>query len=223
MTRVALILAGCGYLDGAEIQEAVCTLLALERAGIAYRSFAPDIEQFHVVDHSSGEVDSSADRNVLQESARIVRGDLAPLQDLQPGDFDALVMPGGFGVAKNLCTFAVDGPDCQVHPQMAELVRGFHAAGKPIVALCIAPALIAKVLGDGVELTLGTDDGMAEALNILGATPQKAAETEIVIDQRHRVISSPCYLFDDATVAQIATSTERAVQALLDLLAHYKN
>jgi enhancing lycopene biosynthesis protein 2 len=147
MKIFAVILSGCGVYDGAEIHEAVLSLLAIQRNGAKYKVFAPDIQQHHVINHYTGkEVPES--RNVLVESARIARGDIQPLNEFDPDEFDALLLPGGFGAAKNLSTFAFEGEDCTIEDEVADAVKGMAERGKPIGALCISPVILAKVLGD---------------------------------------------------------------------------
>ena len=211
----AVILSGCGVYDGAEIHEAVLTLLAIDRAGAIYQCFAPDRQQMHVVDHRTGEATAET-RNVLTEAARIARGAIKPLSDFKAADFDALVFPGGFGAAKNLSSFAVDGPDCSVDADVEAAVKGMHQAGKPIGALCIAPAILAKVLGD-VELTIGSDEGVAGALTAMGATHKQTTHGQTVIDSRHKVVTTPCYMLD-ATIGQIADGANAVVQTILAML-----
>lgn len=218
--RCAVVLSGCGVYDGAEIHEAVLTLLAIARHGGTVQCFAPNRDQMHVVNHLTGAVEDGARRNVLVEAARIARGKIADLADYRAEDFDALVFPGGFGAAKNLCTFAVSGPDCDVDPETARALHQTHAAGKPIVALCIAPALVAKVLAPvapSLTVTIGNDSGTAQAIKAVGATHQDAVEGAVVVDPVAKVITSPCYMYD-ATIDQIADSADAAIAALRDLL-----
>lgn len=193
MARVGVVLSGCGYLDGAAIQEAVFTLLALDRAGAEVRCFAPDVDQLKVVNHLTGE-ETQERRNVLVESARIARGDIADVAQANAADLDALILPGGFGAALNLCDFAVRGPDCTVHPDVARLVQAVHAAGKPIGAICIAPALIAKVLGDRVTVTIGTDAGVGQAIEAMGATHEACPVERFVVDRERKVVTTPAYM-----------------------------
>ncbi len=218
MVRVAVCLAGCGYLDGAEIREAVLVLLALDRAAAEVQCFAPDVEQMHVVDHRSGEVVPGETRNVLTEAARIARGDIVALDQVRLEDFDALVFPGGFGVAKNLCDFAVRGSDCSVHPGVQELLRSAVAAGLPLGLVCIAPALAAAALRDGpkVSLTIGADAGTAAALEAMGAAHVDTAVDQAHCDRAHRVVSTPAYMCD-APLARIADGIEQMVSELLAL------
>ncbi len=147
MAKVGVVLSGCGVYDGAEIHEAVITLLALDRAGAEAICMAPDTEQMHVVNHLTGDVAEGQSRNVLVESARIARGNIKNIKDVKAADIDALMFPGGFGAAKNLCDFAVKGADCSVNPEVTRLVKEVMSAKKPLAAVCIAPALISKVKG----------------------------------------------------------------------------
>jgi enhancing lycopene biosynthesis protein 2 len=144
MKTIGVVLSGCGVYDGAEIHESVITLLAIDRAGAKALCMAPNEDQLHVVNHLTGEVAEGETRNVLVESARIARGEVQDIADVEPDDMDALILPGGFGAAKNLCTFGVDGPDCRINEPVARLIRGVAAARKPIGAMCSAPATVAK-------------------------------------------------------------------------------
>ncbi len=211
----AVVLSGCGVYDGTEIHEAVLTLLAIDRAGGTYRCFAPDRAQMHVVDHLTGEP-AAESRNVLVESARIARGQIRPLDAFAAADFDALIFPGGFGAAKNLSSFAVDGPGCTAEPAVEAAIRTMHAAGKPIGALCIAPALLARVLGK-VDLTIGSDAGTAAALEAMGARHCPAGHGQVVVDKAHKLVTTPCYMLESG-IGQIADGAEAAVRAILTLL-----
>lgn len=213
--KFAVVLSGCGVYDGSEIHEAVLTLLAIDRAGGTYQCFAPDVAQMHVIDHVRG-TPTDETRNVLVESARIARGAILPLAGYEPADFDAIVFPGGFGAAKNLCTFAVDGPACTVNPDAEAAIRKTRAAGKPIGALCIAPALIARVLGD-VEMTIGNDAATAKALAAMGAHPVERGHGQVAVDAKARVVTTPCYMLP-STIGQIADGAKAAVDALIALM-----
>jgi enhancing lycopene biosynthesis protein 2 len=229
--KIAVVLAGCGVFDGAEIHEATLTLFAIDKAGAIYQCFAPDINQAHVVNHLTGKAMNEA-RNVLVEAARIARGKIKPLSGFKADDFDALVFPGGFGVAKNLCTFAFDGVNCSVLPEVEAAVKSAAKAGKPIGALCIAPVMIAKILGN-LDVTIGDEVGPAQAIEAFGGKhietthgeividrKNKHIETthgEIVIDRKNKVVTTPCYMLD-ATISQIAEGAEKLVKAVLDLV-----
>ena len=192
MTRVAVVLAGCGYLDGSEIQEAVLTLLALDRAGAEVTCFAPDKPQMHVVDHLTGQPTEES-RNVLHEAARIVRGKVRPLAELDPSAFDALFLPGGYGAAKNLSSVAVDGIRATVDPDLARAIRGFRTANKVIGAVCIAPAVVVAALREG-EVTIGDGDGTAGLITGMGGAHVACPVHEIHIDRARKIVTAPAYM-----------------------------
>jgi len=215
--RVGVLLAGCGVYDGAEIHEAVLTLLALDRAGARAVCMAPNSPQLHVIDHLTGEVTRES-RNVLVESARIARGSIRDVAHVTADDLDALVLPGGFGAAKNLCDFAVKGEACAVHPDVAHLVREVHAQGKPIGAMCIAPALLAGVLGDEhPTLTIGTDEATAAAVRALGAKHVACGTDRTVVDHRHRIVTTPAYMLAGG-IAETAVGVEKLVGEVLAMV-----
>jgi enhancing lycopene biosynthesis protein 2 len=215
--KVGVILSGCGVYDGAEIHESVITMLALDRAGAEMVCCAPDREQMHVVNHHTGDVTEGENRNVRVEAARIARGPVADVAEVSADELDALILPGGFGAAKNLCTFAVDGADCEVDAGVAALVRAVHEQGKPVAAVCIAPALLAKVLGDeGPELTIGTDAGTATALESMGATHVSCPVSEFVVDRDRKLITSPAYMLA-GSISEAAEGIEKTVSALMEM------
>ncbi|MFV0592168.1 MAG: isoprenoid biosynthesis glyoxalase ElbB [Draconibacterium sp.] len=214
MKKIAVVLAGCGVYDGAEIHEVTLTMLAISQQGAEYQCFAPDTKQAHVVNHLTGE-EMQESRNVLVEAARIARGNIKPLSEYNASDFDAIVFPGGFGAAKNLCTFAFDGPDCLVNEDVEKAIRSTVVAEKPVGALCISPALIAKVLGD-VEVTIGQDAGTAEAIEKLGATHVNTTHGDIVVDTKYKVVTTPCYMLD-ANISQIAVGANNLVAKILEM------
>ena len=212
--KIAVVLSGCGVYDGAEIHESVLTLLAISRHGAEAVCFAPNIDQYHVINHLTGQ-EAAETRNVLVEAARIARGQIADLATFDATAVDALVFPGGFGAAKNLSSFAFEGPGCTVEPGVENAVKAMVAAGKPVAALCIAPALLAKILGS-VELTIGQDAGTAAALEKLGAKHIPSRQTEVVVDRKLKVVTGPCYMLD-STVAEIADGADNAIKAVLEL------
>lgn len=214
MKKIAVVLAGNGVFDGAEIHEATLTLLSIAQNGAVYQCFAPDINQAHVVNHITGE-EMPESRNVLVEAARIARGNIKPLSEYNAADYDAIIFPGGFGAAKNLCTFAFDGADCSVNADVEKAIRNTVVAEKPIGALCISPALIAKVLGD-VEVTIGKDEETVDTIEKLGAKHIDTTHGEIVVDKKYKVVSTPCYMLD-ATIDQIAIGAENAVKKVIEL------
>jgi enhancing lycopene biosynthesis protein 2 len=187
-------------------------MLAVARQGASYELFAPNIDQAYVINHLTGE-EMPETRNVLVESARIARGKIADLATYQAKDFDALVFPGGFGAAKNLCTFAFDGPDCTVNQDVEKAVQQTVNAGKPIGALCISPAVITRILKD-VEVTIGNDSGTADGIEKMGGTHTNATHGEVVFDSKYKVYSTPCYMLD-ATIDQIADGADNIIQAIL--------
>jgi enhancing lycopene biosynthesis protein 2 len=198
--RVAVVLCGCGRGDGSEVHESVSVLVHLSRHGAQYRCFAPDAMQSDVVNHATGKPVPEA-RNQMVEAARISRGEISPLSSLSAEGFDAVVFPGGFGAAKNLCTFALDGADCQVNPDVRRVVDAFHARRKPIAMCCIAPVIAARVLGrtmggEGCQVTIGSDEGAASAIKKMGSTNVAKHVTEAYVDRAHRVVTTPAYMCD---------------------------
>ncbi len=215
--KVGVVLSGCGVYDGAEVHESVITLLALDRLGAEAVICAPDVAQMHVVNHLTGEVDEGAQRNVLVESARIARGEIRDVAAVSADELDALILPGGFGAAKNLCDFAVNGPDCEVNADVAALVRDVHVQGKPVAAVCIAPALLAKVLGDeGPAITIGTDADTAGALEKMGASHVACPVTEFVVDHDRKLVTSPAYMLAQ-NISEAAEGIEKTVKTLLEM------
>jgi enhancing lycopene biosynthesis protein 2 len=194
--RIGVILSGCGVNDGSEIHEAVATLLELARCGARAVCLAPDTPQLHVVNHVDGMI-SPETRNVLTESARIARGNIVNIMKARVVDLDGVILPGGFGAAKNLCSFATAGADCEVHPEIERLLTEMHSEGKPIGAICIAPVIVARVLGNRgirVELTVGDDPETAEKIRAMGAAHVDRKVREIAIDSVNRVVSTPAYM-----------------------------
>jgi enhancing lycopene biosynthesis protein 2 len=212
--KIAVILSGCGIKDGAEIHETVMTLWAIHRHGADYQCFAPDIPQRHVLNFITDQ-EMAEERNVLIESARIARGNIKDLAMYDADDFDALVIPGGLGVAKNLSTFAFDGPHCFVNEEVERSVKQTAAKGKPIGALCIAPAIIARILGD-VEVTIGQDPGTEAAVVQMGASHSITTHGEIVVDREKKIVTTPCYMLD-ARVDQIGEGAENLVKAVIEM------
>jgi enhancing lycopene biosynthesis protein 2 len=209
--KVAGILAGCGFMDGAEIQETVITLLALESRGIDVQWFAPNRKQHHVVDHTRGEEQSEA-RNILVESARIVRGEIQDLDKLEPKLYDGLILPGGFGVAKNLCSFAFEGAAMTVDPQVESLIKSFYALKKPMAFICIAPVLPAFIFGRAgipVRVTIGDNADVAAAIQGWGATHQNTPPDSFCIDETHGIVSTGAW-----NCAERATQVEVGIHAL---------
>ncbi len=218
MSRIAVILSGCGVYDGAEIHESTATLLALAEAGAKVTVAAPDIAQMHVVDHQAGEPAGGESRNVRIEAARIARGPVEDVADLRSEDFDAVILPGGFGAAKNLSSFAVDGPACTVNPEVTDFLKAMHADGKAIGAICIAPVIIARVFGEEkpVKLTIGNDAGTAAAIESMGAVHVEAPADGIVVDDDARVVSTPAYM-SAGGITEVFDGISKLVAKVLEL------
>lgn len=193
MKRVAVVLSGCGVMDGTEINEAVITLLCLDQADAAYQCFAPNTNQYHVINHLIGE-ETDEKRNILVESARIARGDVKDLKEFKAADFDALIFPGGFGAAKNLCNFAIEGENCSVNEDVVKAVDQMHTASKPVGFICIAPAMIPKLYPPQTKLTIGNDAATAGKIEHMGGVHIQCPVTEIAIDPTHKVVSTPAYM-----------------------------
>lgn len=216
--KVAVILSGCGVYDGAEIHESVAALYALENHNLEAVCVAPDVEQMHVINHLAGQPAEGEKRNVLVESARIARGNIKALTPGIVDEVDAVMLPGGFGAAKNLSSYAVDGPDMQVNPAVAETLKKANQSGKPIVALCIAPVILSALFKDNSpELTLGADTEHSQNLEKMGSKHQVTDHEEVVVDETLKLITAPCYMLD-ASVGQIIRGTEAAVVKLEQML-----
>ena len=217
--KVAVVLAGCGHLDGSEIREAVISLLALDRAGADFQCCAPDKPQMHVVNHLRREPVAGQSRNVLEEAARIARGNIVPLSAVHAADYDAILLPGGFGAAKNLSDFAFSGADCTVNPDVARVVRAVHAAGKPVGAICIAPVILARLLGsEKPRLTIGTDPGTAAAIGKMGGEHVSCGGGGAVVDAHLRLVSTPAYMLD-SPISEVWAGIEKLVAELLAMTA----
>jgi enhancing lycopene biosynthesis protein 2 len=212
MKKFAVVLAGCGVYDGAEIHEAVLTLLAIDKAGASYQCFAPDIRQHHVVNHLTG-AEMAEIRNVLVESARIARGNIKTLSEFKAADCDALIFPGGFGCAKNLCTWAFEGDACTVNPDVEKAIKGMYDAGKPVGAMCIAPVILAKMF-KGTTLTTGQDPASAGFMEKMGNKAVMTNHGEVIIDLERKLFTTPCYMLD-ATIGEIAMGTENIVKEMM--------
>lgn len=220
MKQVAGILAGCGFLDGAEIQEVVLCQLALERRGVALQWFAPDMAQHHVVDHLSGHEMPGATRNVLQESARIVRGAVKPLSELDPAQMDGLLVPGGYGAAKNLCSWAFQGGDMVVLPQLEEILLQGQALRRPMAFVCIAPVIAAKVLGrtgTRPQLSTGESREVAEVFSRWGAVHVDCAADEICVDGSNLLVSTPAWNAAKS-IAQVAVGIDKLGERLARMI-----
>jgi len=202
MKKIAVVLSGCGYQDGSEITESISLLIALNEAGGEATCFAPDIE-IAVTNHLTGKPETEK-RNLLVESARIARGQVADLKSLRVQDFDAIAFPGGFGAAKNLSNWAEKGAACEVHPEVRRVIEEFHAASKPIGAICIAPVLIAKVLGKfKPTLTIGNDAATAAEIVKAGGIHEECPVDDYISDRETKLVTTPAYMYGDAKSNQV--------------------
>ena len=220
MPKVGVVLSGCGVYDGTEVHESVITLLALNRAGAEVQCMAPDMDQLHVINHLTGEEVTGETRNVLVEAARIARGDIVDIATVKGGDLDALIFPGGSGAAKNLCDFAAKGRDCSVNPEVLRLTKEMVSAKKPVGVICIAPALMAKVMEDtkvNVNLTIGTDEETASAIEEMGSTHVSCPVQEFVVDRENKIVSTPAYMLANQ-ISEAADGIEKLVQEVLSLV-----
>jgi len=213
--KVAVILSGCGVFDGAEIHESVLTALRLDQQGAQVTFFAPDIPQGHVINHITGE-EMPEQRNVLIESGRITRGKTLDVRELHAKDFDAVILPGGFGVAKNLSNFAAKGADCDVEEGTLKAILQFKEARKPVGLMCISPVLSAKIFGADVTCTIGNDSGTAGAIEAMGGTHQDCSVDSIVVDEKNRLVTTPAYMLAQS-ISQAATGINALVDKVLEM------
>ena len=219
MKTVGVVLAGCGYLDGAEIYESVLTLLFLDRAQVSYQCLAPDVPQMHVINHLTGkETDES--RRVLHEAARIARGKIEPLNDSWVSKLDAVIFPGGFGAAKNYCDYAVNGDNCTMNPQVESFMRKAVAARKPVGLICIAPLVLARALkGTDVHprLTVGAESDAARSVQTFGSHHVVCPVTDVVVDRDNKIVTTPAYM-DNTNIADAAQGIEKLVKEVVALI-----
>jgi enhancing lycopene biosynthesis protein 2 len=216
--KVGVLLSGCGVMDGSEIHEATLTLYFLDRQGAEIVCMAPNKDQFDVVNHLTNSPGEEK-RNVLAEAARIARGKISDVKTVKADDIDAIIIPGGFGAAKNLCTFAKDGADCKSDEGVGKLLWELYQKKKPIGALCIAPALIAQLFGHELapEITIGSDAGTAAALEKMGARHKKAKVNEIVVDTKNRIVTTPCYMLAQS-IKEVGEGAEKLVAKILEMV-----
>lgn len=224
---IAVLLHGSGVYDGTEIHESVFSLLAIAEAGYSYQCIAPNVNQHHVVNHLDGS-EMSESRNVLVESARIARGDVKDASSINPSEYAALVLPGGFGTAKNITKWAFEGPKGEIIPEVKNLILSFVEAGKPIAALCMSPTTVAKALdgsGHHAKLTVGSTAaaspydiaGISDAMEGIGVQAESRTVDEVSIDENLKIICAPCYMME-ANILEVRQNTKQAIEAMLDLL-----
>ena len=219
MKKVGVLLSGCGVNDGAEIHESVITMLALDRAGVEMILMAPNIDQMHVVNHYTGQ-EMDEYRNVLVESSRIARGNIKDMAELSGDDVDALIIPGGFGVAKNLCDYAMAGPECSINPDVYRLISEVKLLKKPIGAICIAPAMIAKIfgeLGESASMTIGSDETTSKDIETMGSAHVKCEVSDMVVDEDNNLVSTPAYM-EAQSIKDAANGIEKLVKQVLSMI-----
>jgi len=219
MKKIGVILAGCGHIDGSEITEAVLTLLAIDKLNAQAIIIAPNANQHHVIDHLSKKEDAQArPRNILVESARIARGKIEDLAKIDHNQLDALVLPGGFGAAKNLCNFAFAGANAEVIPSVKNLLLKIHEAKKPIGGICISPAILSLVFGNkGVEVTVGDDPDTIATVEKMGAKHFIKKVTEVHVDKNLKIVTTPAYMHGNSRIHELAEGIEACVRAVINL------
>lgn len=222
--KFAVVLSGCGVFDGTEIHEAVCTMLAIEQSGCTYRCFAPNTWQARTIDHFTGNAVAIAgdedNRNVLAESARICRGNIKDLAEFKASDYDAIIFPGGFGAALNWSDFAITAAECEINVEIRRAIEESFEAGIVIGAMCIAPTVIARVLGrHGIAVTVGNDANIASGLKKMGAEPQNCEVTGVCVDTEHKIVTTPCYMLAKS-LKDVAEGTRNLVDEILELIEY---
>jgi enhancing lycopene biosynthesis protein 2 len=217
MKKIGVVLSGCGVKDGSEIHEAVFTLLAIDRQGCEAVCMAPDAD-FPVTNHLAMQ-ESGEKRNALVESARIARGNIRDIKGVKAADLDAIIFPGGFGAAKNLCDFAMKGAGASVHPEVSRLLKEMATAGKPIGAICIAPVIIAAVLGKeySTTVTIGNDAGTAAEIEKTGATHRECQVAEIVVDEKNKLVTTPAYMLANR-ISEVYEGIDKCVREVIKLI-----
>ena len=220
MARIGVVLAGCGANDGAEIHESVITLLALDRAEAEVVIMAPDMDQFHVINHFNGNTMEPA-RNILVEASRIARGDIVPVGTVKGEELDGLIFPGGTGMSKNIFDYAMTGPDCTVINDVEKLVREIIESGKPLGAICIAPVMVAKVLQNmerSGKLTGGYNESITKDIQSMGIDTEEVGAKDIVVDQENKIVSTPAYV-EAGSIKETAEGIEKLVKKIIELTA----
>lgn len=219
MKKIAVVLAGCGLKDGSEIHESVITLLSLKRNNADYVCFAPNKNQYHTIDHSKDSIVEDEKRNILIESARIARGEIRDLKEYNPDDFDAVIFPGGFGVAKNLFTFAIDGVDCKIDSLVEKTILDTIEAGKPIGAICISPLLVVRALRDSnikAKVTVGNSIDLMNAVKKMNGIPVEKKVDEIYFDETNNIVSTPAYTIGK-DIFEVSCGIEKLVEKIIKI------
>lgn len=215
--KVAVVLSGCGVFDGSEIHESVLTMLALSCAGVNYQCMAPNIDQAHVINHLNGQVAQGESRNVLNESARIARGEIIDIAKADSHDYAAVFFPGGYGAAKNLSDFAFKKNACQIQPDVFRFAKAMASAQKPACYICIAPSMVPLIYGEGTKLTIGNDQSTAQEIDAMGGVHVDCPVQEFVVDRDRKLVTTPAYMLAK-NIAQAAAGIEAAVLATLAMI-----
>ena len=219
MKKIAIVLAGCGVFDGAEIHESVLTMLYLRKTGHEYFCFAPNRPQYHVIDHTKEQPVEYESRNILIEGARIARGEIKKIEEYNPSDFDALIFPGGFGVAKNFFSFVFDGINCTIQYDIEKVIRDTNKQGKPIGAMCISPVLIVRSFkGSPIKpvVTIGNVPELIEAIEKMGGEHRECKVDEICVDEKNHIVTCPAYTIAN-NIAEAASGIEKLVNKIIEI------
>jgi enhancing lycopene biosynthesis protein 2 len=222
MKNILVVLAGCGAKDGAEIHESVLTLLAIDKAGAKYQCAAPNKNQKHVLNFIDDSVLNET-RNIMVEAARIARGKILDLAEVSMKDYDALVLPGGFGVAKNLCSFAFDGADASIEPETNRIINEAYDLKKPIGAICIAPALVALALADknpDIVMTLGTAPEANSSLEAIGVKWKSCPTSSVICDEENKIVSSPAYMHGNSKLSELEQGITQCINTVIKMCHH---
>ncbi|KMJ44228.1 isoprenoid biosynthesis protein [Xenorhabdus khoisanae] len=216
MKSIAVILSGCGVYDGSEIHESVLTMLSLSRLGAEVSFFSPDEVQHHVINHLNGE-EKKESRHVMEESARITRGNMQPLSQVDINELDALIIPGGFGAAKNLCNFAFKGSDCEINKELLSIIQGMHQQGKPMGFMCISPVMVPKILGKPIKVTIGNDPETAAQIEKMGGIHVECPVDGIVVDFENKIVTTPAYMLAES-LSQAEKGIDKLVRKILEMI-----
>ncbi|MDC9615037.1 isoprenoid biosynthesis glyoxalase ElbB [Xenorhabdus khoisanae] len=216
MKSIAVILSGCGVYDGSEIHESVLTMLSLSRLGAEVSFFSPDEVQHHVINHLNGE-EKKESRHVMEESARITRGNIQPLSQVDINELDALIIPGGFGAAKNLCNFAFKGSDCEINKELLSIIQGMHQQGKPMGFMCISPVMVPKILGKPIKVTIGNDPETAAQIEKMGGIHVECPVDSIVVDFENKIVTTPAYMLAES-LSQAEKGIDKLVRKILEMI-----
>ncbi|MEQ1963020.1 isoprenoid biosynthesis glyoxalase ElbB [Xenorhabdus khoisanae] len=216
MKSIAVILSGCGVYDGSEIHESVLTMLSLSRLGAEVSFFSPDEVQHHVINHLNGE-EKKESRHVMEESARITRGNMQPLSQVDINELDALIIPGGFGAAKNLCNFAFKGSDCEINKKLLSIIQGMHQQGKPMGFMCISPVMVPKILGKPIKVTIGNDPETAAQIEKMGGIHVECPVDGIVVDFENKIVTTPAYMLAES-LSQAEKGIDKLVRKILEMI-----